>query len=96
MVLVSFCFVYFSFCLHSTCYVLDAITIDAIRVGCVSFQCGCADHIHDVDCTKGEGHPVLSQPLAEVLCLISELVQFVFVLKEKGVMDNVQLSGKAI
>lgn len=66
----------------------DAITVDAVRVDCVSVQHGCADHAHDVGCTDGDRHPVLTQPLTEVLCLASKLLQLVFVLKGRGVTDK--------
>lgn len=86
--LALYCFWWvFFFLLHSTCRGLDAITIDAIWVSRVSIQRGCADHTHDVGCTKGERHPVLTQPLTEVLCLTSKLLQLVFVLKERCVID---------
>lgn len=74
-------------------------SFNAVRVGDVTVGRSGGDDVHDINGRPGERHAIAAQPLAENLRLVSQLLEFVPVLKikkkKKDLLQNVFLSAVA-
>lgn len=54
-----------------------------LRVCDVTLQCSRADHFHYINSCPGKWHAIATQPLAETIRLVPQLLNFVLVLTIK-------------